>query len=170
VVLPLYELSGVLEGCVALTWYELRYYGEPVSLPPLDAVTALSAPLLVLAAYMLAASAYAIRGPERAASELMLGGALAAVSESSLLACLPWVVAREVRAIPVTGPVETSAGLVFFGTARVVETWVLRALLHPAVPLATAAAVLVASLAAWVATLPGEALKGEEAHEDWWEF
>ena len=146
---PLYLLSGVAEGAVAISWYSLEYYGEPARIPSLDAAGLLAIPLVVLAVYEAASSALGSLAGPRGEVELLLGGALAALAEAPLLAGLPVVLAVEVRGISRNNVFETSAGLADFGRTRVEETWVLRNLLNPMVPIALSAFLLAIAIAAW---------------------
>ena len=81
---PVYRLSGVVEGDVALSWYRLKFYGRPISEPFLDAVRLLALPAYALSVLAVVVSLASLtiarsRGVRAALSEAMLGVSLSAV-------------------------------------------------------------------------------------------
>ncbi|GEM_PF-3113005 len=149
---PVYRLSGVVEGDVALSWYRLKFYGRPISEPFLDAVRLLALPAYALSVLAVVVSLASLtiarsRGVRAALSEAMLGVSLSAVMVVPLPIQLQRMVSEEVRGLRANFVFRTSAGLVNFGTTTVRVNDAARLMLSPHLQLPLVAATTALALA-----------------------
>lgn len=128
---PIYRLEGVVEGFVALAWYRLNYYGQPLSISSLDSVNFLTIPFLTVSFYLMFAGVYHIfvllrSGNLISSCELLLGGGLSVLAMVSLPLALFNVVSHEVGMLKVNFNGYTSAGYVHLGESKLYTEFIAR--------------------------------------------
>lgn len=130
-VFPVFRLEGMVSGSVALSWYQLSYYGKPLSVASLSSVGLLVIPLYIVSFYLIFVGIYHVfvlfRGGDLVlSSELLLGGGFSLLSMSTLPLALFNVVSHEVSLLDVSFSGYTSAGFVYLGETRVYSEFISR--------------------------------------------
>ncbi|MEO3994039.1 MAG: hypothetical protein QN229_07035 [Desulfurococcaceae archaeon TW002] len=138
---PLYVVEGVIEGYIALTRYELTFYGTPVRLDALLSVSYLSISLLILSAYLVVVGSLTLylffRGKNINMSvRWLFGGGLSTLASSGLvLALINRVVSTIATQLKLNLNHATSAGILYLGTSSIYTTYPAEYLLSPLVVL-----------------------------------
>jgi len=151
---PLYTYAGIVAGYVSVVRYFLTYYGRSLSIPSLDAASALSIVPLSVSALCTTSSLFsaAVYASERlrqrylwTSAQLLFGSSLAAVSASPLLIQLRRIAEAEASNLALSNIRYTSVGLLNFGSTSVhVNAFALN-LLTPLVVLIATLTVLIAT-------------------------
>lgn len=126
---PLYVVEGVVEGYIALTRYELTFYGTPVRCDALLSVSYLSISLLILSVYLVFAGVLTLylffrRKDLIVGVRWLFGGALSALASSGLvIALINRVVSTIVTQLKLDLNHVTSAGILYLGTSSISTTY-----------------------------------------------
>jgi len=136
----------VADGAVSLAWSNLRVYGNPAILRPLESLPKISAPLIALSLASMILSVKATTGFLRARSRglasmlhevlvydhlrcieaLVLASAAAVMSFTLLIALVRVAVGDILPAIPLGGCIETQAGRLCLNNVEVSFSWIHR--------------------------------------------
>ncbi|MEM2020888.1 MAG: hypothetical protein QXP80_01510, partial [Zestosphaera sp.] len=122
---PLYVVVGVIEGYVALSHYDLKYYGRQLLIDSLHNVSTLTIPLYCLSIYLLTSGLLTVYRYVRhrdltLSVRLMFGGGLSTATLSGYLAGLIYrVVMVELPRLEVSLNTVSSAGRVYLGSSAV---------------------------------------------------
>jgi len=152
--LPLYYVTGVLEGIVAFSYYRVTYYGSLIAVDELDRSSYIAIALIISAIYMAVSSVNlltALIEREDYYTPLRLcftGGLVALVSSSVFMGVYTYYFERAVSSLEVNLNQATSAGILIIGGSKfnpLPYTWLL---LNPMLQLATGLIALLSSAVA----------------------
>ena len=138
-ILPAYEVSGVIRGIFALSWYYVVAFNNRIFLNVLDTISFLTVIVNVANFFVIASSILAIvltlKGKENGLIfELLFSSSLVYIMYSGLLLGIFRVMSREVLSLAGVYSEVTSAGLLFSGRAHIHET-LFSKILFPIIPL-----------------------------------
>jgi len=152
--LPLYYVTGVLEGLVAFSYYRVTYYGTLISVDELDRSSYMAIPLIISAVYMAVSGVNlltTLMEKEEYYTPLRLcftGGLVAVVASSVFMGVYTYYFEKAVSSLEVNLNQATSAGILILGGSKLNPlpyTWLL---LNPMLQLATGLIVLLSSAVA----------------------
>ncbi|MCI4462495.1 MAG: hypothetical protein JHC12_06065 [Thermogladius sp.] len=141
--LPLYYVTGVLEGIVAFSYYRITYYGSLIAVDELDRSSYMAIPLIISAIYMAVSSVNlltALIEREDYYTPLRLcftGGLVAVVASSVFMGVYSYYFERAVSSLEVNLNQATSAGILILGGSKLNPLPYTMLLLNPMVHLAT---------------------------------
>ncbi len=122
---PAYVVDGVIRGYVALTHYELLFYGTPVRHDMLLSAGLLFTPLLILSTYLIlagTATQYLLfKGKDfSVGAKWLFGGALSALTSLGLIYAINnKVISVVTTSLNLNLNHATSAGVLYLGSSRV---------------------------------------------------
>ena len=129
VINPIYVLRGVINGKIAIAWYELEMNGEKLDLPTLDTVRILGFPLYTLGFFSITVGIVGIyvvlRKPSftQVIMEMNLATSLGGLIYSALAVQLGRLVNLEASHLKIDLAYVNNAGLVNFGRTHVYKLY-----------------------------------------------
>ncbi len=125
VVNPMFSLRGVINGKIAVAWYELEMNGEKLHLPTLDTIRILGFPLYTLGFFSITIGIIGIyvifRKPRyiQPIIEMNLATSLGSIIYSALAVQLGRLVSLEASHLKINLLYTNNAGLVDFGRTKI---------------------------------------------------
>lgn len=119
---PVYQVNGVIEGFIALSWYKLIIMNKDVNLNFLNSINFLSIPILILSIFLISFGilSFIIKNPNQT-REILLSCALSNLAMSPFIFSLGRILESSIDQLNRNFSMVTSAGNLIIGSSHVIN-------------------------------------------------